>query len=104
MALVGRLTTGTSRAGSSGAPCRRRARPPGEAGLRMARRALEETWLRFAKGAAAVAIVLSALAYASNGVSASALGQRGPQAGHGADRGGQVGWTAYRSARLLPTN
>src|SRR5690349_17087329 len=34
-------------------------RPPGPAGLRMARAALEETWLRFAKGAAATAAVLA---------------------------------------------
>jgi hypothetical protein len=42
-----------------------RKRPSGEAGLRATRKAVEQTWLRFAKGAAAAAIVLSALAYAS---------------------------------------
>jgi|GEM_PF-1544133 len=42
-------------------------RPAGDAGLRMARNVLEMTWLRFAKAAAAVAIVLSALAYFSHG-------------------------------------
>jgi hypothetical protein len=42
-------------------------RPAGEAGLRMARNVLEMTWLRFARDAAAVAIVLSALAYLSSG-------------------------------------
>jgi len=47
-------------------------RPRGEAGLRMARLALEETWLRFAKGAAAVAIVLSCLAFASHDSAPSA--------------------------------
>ena len=62
---------GASRAGHSGARCRRQSARVGEAGLRLARRALDETWLRFAKGAAAVAIVLSGLAFASNGVSAS---------------------------------
>ena len=43
-----------------------RARPPKDIGLRMARVVLEETWLRFAKGAAAAAIILSCLAYASH--------------------------------------
>jgi hypothetical protein len=42
-------------------------RPAGEAGLRMARHVLEVTWLRFARDAAAVAIILSALAYLSHG-------------------------------------
>jgi hypothetical protein len=42
-------------------------RPAGEAGLRMARDVLEVTWLRFARGAAAMAIILSALAYLSHG-------------------------------------
>jgi hypothetical protein len=51
-----------------------RLRPRGEAGLRLARAALEETWLKFAKGAAAAAIVLCALAYASH--DAAAYGAR----------------------------
>jgi hypothetical protein len=42
-------------------------RPAGKAGVRTARQVLETTWLRFAKGAAAFAIVLSALAYISHG-------------------------------------
>jgi len=42
-------------------------RPAGDAGLRMARHVLEVTWLRFARAAAALAIVLSALAYLSHG-------------------------------------
>ena len=42
-------------------------RPAGEAGLRMARQVLEVTWLRFARAAAAVAIILSGLAYLSHG-------------------------------------
>lgn len=49
-----------------------RRRPPGEVGPRLARAALEEVWLRFAKGAAAVAIVLCTLAYASHEATASA--------------------------------
>ena len=44
-----------------------RRRPGGQAGLRAAREAVEQTWLRFAKGAALIAIILSALAYASSG-------------------------------------
>jgi len=44
-----------------------RKRPSSEAGLRAAREAVEQTWLRFAKAAAMIAIILSALAYASNG-------------------------------------
>jgi hypothetical protein len=47
-------------------------RPPGEAGLRIACRVLEETWLRFAKAAAAVAIVMCVLASASQEVSFAA--------------------------------
>jgi hypothetical protein len=48
-------------------------RAAGEAGLRMARQALQHAYLHFARGAAAVAIVLSALAYgASAGAWASA--------------------------------
>ena len=48
-----------------------RERPRGEPGRRMARSVLELTWLKFAKGAAAIAIVLSALAYASHETSAA---------------------------------
>jgi hypothetical protein len=40
-----------------------RHRPAGEAGVRIARTVLEETWLRFAKGAAAAAIIMCGLAY-----------------------------------------
>ena len=47
-----------------------RNRPPGEAGARLASRVLRETWLRFAKAAAMIAIVLTSLAYVSNGSSA----------------------------------
>ena len=42
-------------------------RPRGEAGARIARHALRDTWLTFAKGAAAVSIVLSSVALVSNG-------------------------------------
>jgi hypothetical protein len=70
-------------------------RPPGEAGLRMARAALEETWLRFAKGAAAAAIVLSALAYASHDLSIAAPAPS-------IDSGSAL-LSTYRSGGLLPT-
>src|SRR5688572_11469678 len=46
-------------------------RPVSKGSLQLARRALEETWLRFARGAAIAAIALGVLGYASNGVSAS---------------------------------
>src|ERR1051325_7984553 len=52
-----------------------RPRPPGEVARRLARIALEETWLRFAKGGAAAAIVLCTLAYMSHGVAGSAWSQ-----------------------------
>ena len=48
------------------------ARPRGEAGQRMARITLAETWLRFARGAAVIAILFCGLAYASHGPDASA--------------------------------
>jgi hypothetical protein len=41
-------------------------RPAGVSGRKIARSILEETWLRFAKGAAVAAIVLCGLAYASH--------------------------------------
>lgn len=41
-------------------------RPRGEAGQRMAQRTLAETWLNFARGAAVIAIVFCALAYATH--------------------------------------
>jgi hypothetical protein len=47
-------------------------RPRGQGGRRIARTTLELTWLQFAKGAAAVAIILCALAYTSHGPSTSA--------------------------------
>jgi len=78
-------------------------RPVSEAGLAMARRALHDTWLTFAKGGAAAAIVLSGLAYASNGVSASAFA-KALRASTVAQAQSDKHWTGYRSARLLPTN
>ncbi|MGB9369647.1 MAG: hypothetical protein WCE79_26940 [Xanthobacteraceae bacterium] len=60
-------------------------RPRGETGRRMARTALERTWLQFAKGAAALAIVLCALAYTSHGTSTSASAQARPASAHDVD-------------------
>lgn len=78
-----------------------RERPHGQAGARIARRALHETWLEFAKGAAAVAVVLSSLAFVSSGA----------DQGRSADRRGiaqapsQLDTTpTYRVVRLLPMN
>ena len=48
-----------------------RERPRGETGRRMAHSVLEQTWLRFAKGAAAVAIALCILAFVGHETSAS---------------------------------
>jgi len=48
------------------------ARPRGDAGQRMAQSALTEMWLRFARGAAVIAMVFCALAYASHGPGNSA--------------------------------
>jgi hypothetical protein len=76
-------------------------RPASAAGRRMACRALHDTWLRFAKGAAAVAIVLCAFAYASNGVSASAFASAARPAVKQSQPSGP-GYALYRS--LLPTN
>ena len=75
-------------------------RPAGEAGLRMACRVLEETWLRFAKSAAAAAIVMGVLAYASQDVSfasrtRSAKAEAAP---------GSTLVSAYRNGRVLPMN
>ena len=62
-----------------------RERPRGERGRRMARSTLEQTWLHFAKGAAALAIILCVLAYASHGPHASATAQALTVAAHQAD-------------------
>src|SRR3954468_16431885 len=51
-------------------------RPAGQAALRMARDVLEVTWLRFARGAAAVAIILSVLAYLSHDTSQADAAQQ----------------------------
>jgi hypothetical protein len=51
------------------------ARPRGEAGQRMARKTMAETWLRFARGAAVIAMVFCGLAYATHGPGSFALAE-----------------------------
>jgi len=81
-----------------------RVRPPGELGRRMARIALEEAWLRFAKGAAASAIVLCTLAYMSHGVAGSAWADAArAQNVTTLIAGNSMVSSAYR-ARRLPAN
>jgi hypothetical protein len=101
MARAGRLTDINILRGQFWRTLPPRERPRGEAGVRIARRALHETWLKFAKGAAVVAIMLSSLAFVSNGVeqakAARAQGiARAPSQSDFAP--------AYRAVRLLPTN
>ena len=104
MALAGRLNDRRITRGQFWRTLPPRARPSGQAGRRIAHRALEETWLRFAKGAAMIAIVLSGLAFASNGVSPPAWARAvGKPAVTQPDWRGHS-WTGYRSARLLPMN
>ena len=67
MARAGRLTDRNVMRGQFWRTLSPRERPRGEAGARIARRALHETWLKFARGAAAIAVVLSSLAFVSNG-------------------------------------
>jgi len=103
MARAGRLTERNVTRGQFWRTVPPRNRPPGEAGARLASRVLRETWLRFAKAAAMVAIVLASLAYVSkdSAPSAWAKAARAPAQTEAAATGN---WTGYRSARLLPTN
>ena len=78
-------------------------RPAGEAGARLAHRALQETLLGFAKGATLIAVALASLAYLSNSTSPSAWA-KAVQAPASAEAAATNHWTGYRSARLLPTN
>jgi hypothetical protein len=80
-------------------------RPRGAAGAQLARRALQDTWFAFAKSAAAVAIALSSLAFASNsaGEAAWAKAARAHDMTQMAAKNSNSG-TTYRPARLLPTN
>jgi hypothetical protein len=102
MAWIGRLTDRRILRGQFWRTIPPRKRAAGEAGLRMARQALEHTWLRFAKGAAMVAIVLAGLAYASNGLTTRGLA--GTVRKPAMVQVDANFWTPYRSAFLLPTN
>lgn len=62
-----------------------RERPRGESARRAARSTLEQTWLHCAKGAAALAIVLCGLAYASHGPQASATARSLDASAHRAE-------------------
>ena len=101
---AGRLTDRRIKRGQFWRTLSPQQRAAGVAGVRMARQALRETRLRFARGAAAAAIVLSGLAYVTNGVSAGAWATavRKPSMAH-TDQV-KAAWSSYRSARLLPTN
>jgi uncharacterized membrane protein len=103
MARASRLTERNVTRGQFWRTVPPRNRPPGEAGARLASRVLRETWLRFAKAAAMIAIVLASLAYVSkdSAPSAWAKATRAPAQTEAAATGN---WTGYRSARLLPTN
>jgi hypothetical protein len=101
MARAGRLTERSVVRGQFWRTLPERQRPAGEAGVRLARRALQETWLTFAKGAAVVAVALASLAYVSNWVSPAAWADavRTPVA-----QSAPGNTSGYRSARLLPMN
>lgn len=71
MVRASRLTERTVTRGQFWRTVPPRKRLPGEAGARLAHRALRETWLSFAKGAAMVAIVLASLSYVSKGTNPS---------------------------------
>jgi hypothetical protein len=79
-------------------------RADGEAGLRMARQALSDVWLRFAKGAAAVAIVLGAFAFMTNGVSAGAWAKAVRGTSVSQTQPGKAALMTYRAVRVQPTN
>lgn len=79
-------------------------RPRGEAGARAAHRALQDTWFKFAKGAAAVAIALSGLAFASNGAGQAASAKAVRAHGMTQATSHSDAATTYRVGRLLPTN
>jgi len=93
MARAGRLTETNITRGQYWRTLPKQKRPAGAGGARLARRALHETWLTFARGAAMIAIVLASLAYASNGTRAVRAPAQAAVTDH----------TAYRSAQLLPT-
>jgi hypothetical protein len=98
IARVGRLTEYRIKRGQIWNWLPPKERPAGEAGLRMARQVLEVTWLRFAKGAAVVAIVMTGLAYASHDVSFAAWGPSVTST----PAPGSTLVSTYRNGRLLP--
>ena len=104
MALLGRLNDRNITRAQFWRALPSEMRTPSEGGRRMARRALEVTWLRFAKAAALIAVLLSGLAYASNGINATAWAKvaRKPIVAQVGSR--EAAWTDYRSARVLPMN
>jgi hypothetical protein len=79
-------------------------RAAGDAGLRMARQALRDVWLRFAKGAAAVAIVLGVVAFMSHGISADAWAAAVRGASVAQAQPAQSALFSYRAAHLPPMN
>jgi hypothetical protein len=100
MVRAARLTDSNIRRGQFWRALPAEERPRGEAGARVARHVLHETWLEFAKGAAAAAILLSSLAYASNGADqAKAARSQGM-----AMLTSQFDPALHRVVRLLPTN
>ena len=93
MARAGRLTETNITRGQYWRTLPKQKRPAGQGGARLAHRALQDTWLTFARGAAMIAIVLAGLAYASN----STRTVRAPAQAAVTDS------STYRSAHLLPT-
>lgn len=104
MARAGRLTETNITRGQFWRVLPINARPRGEAGARAAHRALQDTWFKFAKGAAAVAIALSSLAFASNGVAQAAWAKAVRAHGMTQAASHSSPATSYRSVRLPPTN
>ena len=104
MLRAGRLTAANVTRGQFWRTLPASVRPRGEAGARIAHRTLQDTWFRFAKAAAAVAIALSSLAYLTNGVSEAAWAKavRAQSAKPATSQPNAT--TPYRVVRLLPTN
>jgi hypothetical protein len=103
MARAGRSTEANITRGQYWRTLPKQKRPAGEGGARLAHRALQETLLGFAKGAALIAVALAGLAYLSNSTSASGWA-KAVRATASAEAAANNHWTGYRSARLLPTN
>jgi hypothetical protein len=104
MARAGGLTDRRVTRGSFWRTLPLASRPPGEAGLRMARQALQETWLRFAKAAAAAAIILTGLACASNSADKTAWAKAARTSGLTQMDANKVVWSGYRPGVVRPMN